>query len=92
MTRNDEEKWETWEIKRIKKDMDTLFEDKRDMGRKIDDLESFRDSTVEKMTVIFSKIEELAESGKWLKRTLFGALASGVVTVLTTLIIWAFKN
>lgn len=89
MTNNERHQWE---IEQIKKDMDALFDSKRKMEEKVDTLESFRDSTVEKMTVIFSKIEELAESGKWLKRTLFGALTAGVIGVLTTLITWAIQN
>ena len=82
----------SWQIEQIHERLRKIDKENGSRDEKIDTLESFKDSTVEKLNVIFEKIEDLSESGKWLKRTLVGAMVAGVVTILTTLATWFIQN
>lgn len=82
----------SWEIERLK-DRQTEYERKQEtQDERIRKLESFRDATVEKLIVVFNKLEELQEGDKWIKRVFISSLVTAITGAVISFIIWAIQN
>lgn len=74
-----------WEVEHLKK------ESKR-YAKEMQEFRSFRDSTVEKLIIIFRMLEEIKEESRWLKRMFTSALVGGIATGVISLIVGLIKG
>lgn len=80
----DENKWK-WEVERLK-------EDTANHGERLDSLEDFKTSTVEKLRTIFERIKDLESTNRWMSQSFFYLLGGGVVSAIGALIVWLIQK
>lgn len=77
-----------WDIEHLKKDNRLQNEEIDELKQQVRNLESFRDTTMEKLITIFNIIEELKEGDKWIKRTFTTALITVSFGAIVSLLAW----
>lgn len=82
----------SWDIAQLQRES----EDSRTVGKdheaRLRSLESFRDSTVEKLVTVFNRLDELQEGDQWIKRVIVTALITGIIGAIISLVVWAIQN
>jgi len=68
-------------LKRLEKTVEKL-------DSKVDDLQQFKYSAIEKFKTIFKRLSDLEKSSKWVSQTFFYLLLSGVIMTVFSLIEW----
>lgn len=81
-----------WDIVQLWKAMGELKDLYRDQEKEIKTLTEFKNSTVEKLIIIFATLEELREGDRFIKRVFITSLVGAVLSVLGSLIVWAFQT
>ena len=81
-----------WDIEQLQSAMGEMKKNWQDHEGRMRIMESFKDSTVEKLIIIFNKLEELQEGDKWIKRVFITSLIAATISTLGSLIVWAFQN
>ncbi|MBM7598068.1 uncharacterized coiled-coil DUF342 family protein [Virgibacillus halotolerans] len=81
-----------WDIEHLQKKADQHEAKLNSHDKRLAALQSFKDSTVEKLLTIFKSIEEIKEESRWMKRSFTTALIGGIVTAVVSLVIWLIQN
>ncbi|WP_405101394.1 hypothetical protein [Oceanobacillus sp. FSL H7-0719] len=81
-----------WKIELLEKESKEQDETIKQNTKDIRDLQSFKDSTVEKLITIFTTINEIKEDSKWMKRTVIGGLITAIIGGIISLIVWLIQN
>lgn len=74
-----------WDVEQLKKES-------ADHKQRINELEDFKISTVEKLKTIFERIKELESTNRWLSQSFFYLLGGGVISVIGALIVWLIQK
>ena len=82
----------SWDIKQLQKDSQESRRVDLEHEKRLRSLESFRDSTIEKLINVFNMLEELKEGDQWIKRVIVTALVTGVIGAVISLIVWAIQT
>lgn len=82
----------SWDIRQLQKDVEEAKRVQGEQESRLRSLESFRDSTVEKLITVFRRLDELAEGDQWIKRVIVTALITGVIGAVISLVVWAIQN
>lgn len=82
----------SWDIKQLQKESEESRRVEQDHEARLRSLESFRDSTVEKLITVFNRLDELQEGDQWIKRVIVTALVTGVIGAIISLVVWAIQN
>lgn len=82
----------SWEIERLKESVSEVNRKHDDQEKRLRALESFRDATLEKLIVIYSKLDELQEGDKWIKRVFISSLITAITGAVVSFILWAIKG
>lgn len=82
----------TWEIEQLKKQTDRVEAEVINLKKDVDDLQSFRDTSVQKFITIFNRLKEMQEGDQWVKRIFIGALVTGAIGSIFSFIVWAVQN
>ena len=82
----------SWDIKQLQREVEDGRVVDKDHEARLRSLESFRDSTVEKMITVFNRLDELQEGDQWIKRVIVTALITGVIGAVISLIVWAIQT
>ena len=82
----------TWDIKQLQRESEDSRAVTKDHELRLRSLESFRDSTVEKLITVFNRLDELQEGDQWIKRVIVGALITGIIGAIISLVVWAIQN
>lgn len=82
----------SWDIKQLQRETEDNRRVHQDHEARLRSLESFRDSTVEKLITVFNRLDELQEGDQWIKRVIVTALITGVIGAVISLIVWAVQN
>lgn len=81
-----------WDIKQLQKETEDSRRVDQDHEVRLRSLESFRDSTVEKLITVFNRLDELQEGDQWIKRVIVTALVTGIIGAIVSLVVWAIQN
>lgn len=82
----------SWDIRQLQKETEELRRETRDIDARVRLIESFRDSTVEKLITVFNRLDELQEGDRWIKRVIVTALVTGVIGAIISMVVWAIQN
>lgn len=82
----------SWDIAQLQKDSEENRRVNLEHEKRLRSLESFRDSTIEKLINVFNMLEELKEGDQWIKRVIVTALVTGVIGAVISLIVWAIQT
>jgi hypothetical protein len=82
----------SWEIERLKESVSQVNRKQEDQEVRLRALESFRDATLEKLIVIYNKLDELQEGDKWIKRVFISSLITAITGAIVSFILWAIKG
>jgi chromosome segregation ATPase len=82
----------SWDIKQLQREAEDSRAVDKDHEARLRSLESFRDSTVEKLITVFNRLDELQEGDQWIKRVIVTSLVTGVIGAVISLIVWAIQN
>ena len=82
----------SWEIENMKKTDEKHEVQISDHEKRIRALESFKDSTVEKLITIFNMLEEIREGAKWIRRILASSLITAIIGAVVTAITMLLKG
>lgn len=82
----------SWDIKQLQRESEDSKVVDKDHELRLRSLESFRDSTVERLITVFNRLDELQEGDQWIKRVIVTALVTGVIGAVISLIVWAIQN
>lgn len=82
----------SWDIKQLQRESEDSKKVDQDHERRLRSLESFQDSTVEKLITVFKRLDELHEGDQWIKRVIVTALVSSVIGAVISLVVWAIQN
>lgn len=82
----------SWDISQLQREAEESRTVDRDHEARLRSLESFRDSTVEKLITVFNRLDELQEGDQWIKRVIVTALVTGVIGAIISLVVWAIQN
>ncbi len=77
-----------WEVEYLQKENEQQNVDLKNHEKRLRNLESFKDSTVEKLITIFRTIDDMKEDSRWMKRMFTSTLVGGIVTAVISLIVW----
>lgn len=84
---------------KIKWDIDHLKKENEAQNKIIDahetrmrEMESFKDSTVEKLITIFNSIDEIKKDSDWMRKTLTTAIIGVIATVIGSLLVWLITS
>lgn len=81
-----------WDVGHLQKENKQQNKTISEHDSRIRELESFRDSTIEKLITIFKSIDEIREESLWLRRVFTSSLIGGVITAAISLIVWLIQN
>lgn len=82
----------SWEISQLQK-TDTKQEGQlTDHEKRIQSLERFKVGTVEKLITVFTMLEEIRESGKWIRRLVSSALITAIIGAIVSAVSWVIKG
>lgn len=81
-----------WDVNNLKEESNQQAQNLLEQEARIRKLESFKDSTVEKLITIFNMIEDIKEGDKWIKRTFTAALVTMVTGAVASLLVWLIQN
>ena len=79
-------------VARVEEDIREIKRDIAGYETRLRSVESFRDATNEKITMILEMINELKATSKWLRQTLTSSLIGAIITAVTSVIIWLIKG
>lgn len=82
----------SWDIKQLQLVVDEVKQNWQGLEGRVRVLELFKESTVEKLIIIFNQLKELQEGDKWIKRVFITSLIAATLSTLGTLLVWAIKN
>lgn len=82
----------SWDIKQLQRETEDSRRVDQDHEARLRALESFRDSTVERLIVVFNRLDELQEGDQWIKRVIVTSLVTGVIGAVISLVVWAIQN
>ena len=82
----------TWDIAQLQEKVKEAFELIKDHEGRMKAQETFKAATIEKLIVIFQKLEELQEGDRWIKRAFVVSLIGAVLSAISALIVWAIQN
>lgn len=82
----------SWDIKQLQRESEENRRINLEQEVRLRSLESFRDSTVEKLITVFKRLDELQEGDQWIKRVIVTSLITGVIGAVISLIVWAIQN
>ena len=88
----EKEQRNAWEIERLNDSVAEINRKQVEQEQRLRVLESFRDSTLEKLIVIYNKLDELQEGDKWIKRVFISSLITAVTGAIVSFIVWAIKG
>lgn len=77
---------------KTKWDVDRLKEQSENHDKRLDELEDFKISTVEKLKTVFERIKELESTNRWMSQSFFYLLGGGVVSAIGALIVWLIQK
>lgn len=80
-----------WDIEHLKQENQRQDERLAMHDKEIKALQSFQDSTVEKLITIFNTINDMKEDSKWMKRMFTSTLIGGIVTAVVSLLVWLIQ-
>lgn len=80
-----------WEVEYLQKENEQQNLDLKNHEKRLRNLESFKDSTVEKLITIFRTIDDMKEDSRWMKRMFTSTLVGGIVTAVISLIVWLIQ-
>lgn len=72
---------ENWRIKQLEDSW-------ADAKMRLMELERFKYTTVEQLKTLFEEVRELKRSNKWISQTFFYLLIGGVISAVSSLIVW----
>lgn len=81
-----------WEIEQLKDLVKGLKEGQTKHHELLAELALFKATTVDKLLLIFAKLEELREGDRWIKRIFVTALIGAILSAVASLIVWAFTT
>lgn len=76
---------ENWRVERLE-------DDNKESKKRLDELEKFQYSTVEKLKTVFERLREIEKSNKWVSQTFFYLLIGGVFSAVSSLIVWLIQR
>lgn len=82
----------TWDIDQLKKQTERTEAEIVNLKKDVDELQSFRDTSVQKFITIFNRLSEMQEGDQWIKRIFIGALVTGAIGTIFSLTVWAIQN
>lgn len=82
----------SWDIAQLQREAEDGRTVDKDHEARLRSLESFRDSTVEKLITVFNRLDELQEGDQWIKRVIVTALVTGIIGAIISLVVWAIQN
>lgn len=85
-------KMHRWEIDQLKKQYERADAEITNLKKDVDELQSFRDTSVQKFITIFNRLKEMQEGDMWIKRLFIGALVTGACGSVFAFITWAIQN
>lgn len=74
-----------WEVDKLKKEVD---ENKKD----IDHLKEFKTKTIEQMKTLFKTVDEIKKSNRWMSQSFIYLLAGGIISGITSLLVWLIQR
>lgn len=77
----DEQKWETKRLEKVEEFCEKLDE-------RMDKHDEFKTSTIEKLTTVFKRLQDLEATNQWVSRTFFYLIFGGAVTAVGSVIVW----
>lgn len=81
-----------WDVDKLKQEKEYQNSGLIEREKRIRKLESFKDSTVEKLITVFSMIEDIKENDKWIKRTFTAALITMVTGAIASILVWLIQS
>lgn len=82
----------SWDIQQLQRETEDSRRVDQDHEARLRAMESFRDSTVEKLITVFNRLDELQEGDQWIKRVVVTSLVTGVIGAIISLVVWAIQN
>lgn len=82
----------SWDIKQLQRETEDSRRVDQDHEARLRTLESFRDTTIERLVMVFNRLDELQEGDQWIKRVIVTALITGVIGAVISLVVWAIQN
>ena len=81
-----------FQINLLRNEHEALVRHVDDLETRQREMEKFKESTVEKLLVIFEKLDELRKGDQFIKRVFITSLVGAICSGLVSVIIWAFQN
>lgn len=81
-----------WEIEQLKLAEKATNKRLDNHAERIRGLESFKDSTIEKLLQIFNQLEVIKEGDEWIKRTFTKTLITAIIGAVFSFLVWAIQN
>lgn len=82
----------SWEIEQSKQTDARQNRQLDDHEERIRVLETFRNSTIEKLITIFNTLEEIRDGNKWIRRLVSSALITGIIGGVITAVFRILKG
>lgn len=61
-------------------------------GKRLDELERFQYSTIEKLKTIFERLKEIEQTNRWVSQSFFYIIFSGAIGAVFTVIVWLVQR
>lgn len=74
-----------WEVDNLKKEMDSN-------KKEIKSLNDFKTKTIEQLKTLFNAVDEIKKSNKWMSQSFIYLLAGGIISAVTSLLVWLIQR
>lgn len=74
-----------WEVDNLKKEVD-------DNKKEIKSLNDFKTKTVEQLKTLFNTVDEIKKSNRWMSQSFIYLLAGGIISGITSLLVWLIQR
>lgn len=74
-----------WEVDQIKKEV-------KEAKSEIKKLIEFKTKTVEQLKTLFNTVDEIKKSNRWMSQSFIYLLAGGIISGITSLLIWLIQR
>lgn len=74
-----------WEVDQLKRDVKGNKEE-------IESLREFRTKTIEQLKTLFNTVDEIKKGNRWMSQSFIYLLAGGIISGITSLLIWLIQR
>lgn len=74
-----------WEVDKLKKEVNENSDD-------IKSLNDFKTKTVEQLKTLFNTVDEIKKSNRWMSQSFIYLLAGGIISGITSLLVWLIQR